>query len=202
VVGSAALVESVAIERLKKPRLEIVPVAWEPLGPVYPMTFASAKIMNKPLPRPLPSILNQHAAEACEVTITFHTWGNRESRRRVFAPINGRWDNLPEPINYFPVAASSSSGQDQVEVERQAIEHPPVYSGGTGATGSLGTIPVANPLAGRLTSATGSLPPSSAGTASSLGAALPSGPGLYAVSSQSRAAEHLVRSIYKLPELP
>jgi len=76
VVGSVALLESPYIERLKKPRLEIKPVTWQPSGPLPPMTFASAQVLNKPLPGPLAKILNRDAAESCEVTIDFFTWGD------------------------------------------------------------------------------------------------------------------------------
>jgi hypothetical protein len=82
------------IEGLKSPKLDINPVEWRARGPVYPMTFASVQVVNRPIRRPL----RRDVAEACEVAIDFFTWGDEASRERVFDTIQGRWDShVPEP---------------------------------------------------------------------------------------------------------
>jgi hypothetical protein len=174
VVGSAALVESVAIERFKKPRLEIAPVIWQATGPVYPMTFAQAQVKNKPLPRPLPVVLNQHAAEACEVIISFFTWGDKASRRPFIEPIKGRWDNLREPFQIVPIDPPRRSRRRSTPVPGQAVQQS---GSGAGTAPTIGTLgPPGQPAGG-----TGAMPPGSSGTVpvSSAGTVSTSSSGVY-----------------------
>jgi hypothetical protein len=68
---------------LKKPKLVIKPVPWQHPGKeVYPMTFASVEVINKPLPLPF-RFLSRLAAEACEMFIEFWTWADSASRVKV-----------------------------------------------------------------------------------------------------------------------
>jgi hypothetical protein len=100
-LGALAIVVGIAtpfvVEWLKNPRLEVVPQRWEAEGPIYPMTFASAMVRNKPIRGPVGKILNRSPANACEITITFYRWAGPESREKLFAPICGRWDSHEQP---------------------------------------------------------------------------------------------------------
>lgn len=131
VVGSVALLEAPYLEKLKKPELEIEPVPWQPRGPLYPMTFASARVINTPLPGSLTKFLSRDAAEACEITIDFFTWGDEASRRKVFDSIKGRWDSHDQPLKFTPLTFPSS----------ETIGFPGNYAGGTVPTASASAVP-------------------------------------------------------------
>ena len=70
VLGVAALVAAFAapgsIEVLKRPRLEIVPTPWAPVGPVS-WTFATVQVRNKPITAPLASVSGQRLATPSQV---------------------------------------------------------------------------------------------------------------------------------------
>jgi hypothetical protein len=127
------------IERLKRPKLEIKPVSWQPTGPVYPMTFASAQVLNKPLRGPLGRFLNRDAAESCEVTIDFFTWGDQASRKRVFDPIKGRWDSHPQPLKIRSVPSYTGFS------DPLAMRFPAGYAGGTVPTSYTDNLPSSLP---------------------------------------------------------
>ncbi len=131
----AAMMMPFGVEGLKKPRLEIKPIPWQPKGPIYPMTFASAQVYNRPIRGPLGKPLDRAAAEACEISIDFFTWGDRVSTQRVFDTIPGRWDSHPQPLELR-------------EVERhddRPSGRPPVQSRGTVSPG-VSTMPAGEVL--------------------------------------------------------
>ncbi len=112
VLGAAGLGAAfgvpLGIENRKKPKLEIKPVPWAPSGPIYPMTFACAQVINKSVRGPLGVLIDRNVAEACELFIDFFTWGDEASKTRVFETISGRWDGHPEP--WRPVFEVDTSG--------------------------------------------------------------------------------------------
>jgi hypothetical protein len=127
VVGAAALIELPYVERLKKPELEIRPVIWQPSGPLPPMTFASAQVINKPIRRPLAKFVDRRQAEACEVTYDFLD----QSSGTRFPPIKGRWDSHPQPLK---VMRATSPGMPSGYA---ASTFPASYTGGTVPTSSI-----------------------------------------------------------------
>jgi len=141
VVGLAALILPFCIERLKRPRLEIELVPWQPSGPVYQMTFASAQVHNRSIRGPLARFLDRNAAEACEVTIDFFTWTDEPSRKRVFSPIKGRWDSHRQPIEMTPVASSRGVSAGWADANLPASFRATSYPG-TQPTSLPGTVPV------------------------------------------------------------
>lgn len=139
VLGGAGLAAAIGVplgvENRKKPKLEVKPVPWAATGPMYPMTFASAQVVNKPIRGPLGMLIGRDVAEACEVFIDFFTWGDEASRTRVFGTISGRWDSHPEPWRpVFEVempetlttmaVGSSGSGQ-QFKVKQTGAQYDP-----------------------------------------------------------------------------
>jgi hypothetical protein len=65
VVAIVALAVPFVIERLKRPRLEIIPVRWMTHG-AFP--FTSAGVRNKPLPALLNKVLSRDVAQSCEAS--------------------------------------------------------------------------------------------------------------------------------------
>jgi hypothetical protein len=118
ILGIAALVAAFlvpgGIEALKRPRLEITPSPWSPVGPVA-WTFAAVRVCNKPLPSPFTRILVRQAAQGCVVEIDYFKWGTDE---RVFSTVSGRWSSHQQPIRSIP----SPPGDPFI---------PAVYTGGT-----------------------------------------------------------------------
>lgn len=102
VLGAAALgaafVVPVAIEALKRPRLDIISSPWSPAGPVA-WTFAAVQVHNKPLAGPLGRLLTRQAAQGCVVDIDYFKWGPDGERVKT---VPGRWSSHQEPIRWVP----------------------------------------------------------------------------------------------------
>jgi hypothetical protein len=145
IAGAAALIELPYVERLKKPELEIRPVIWQPSGPLPPMTFASAQVINKPIRGPLAKFVDRAQAEACEVTYDFLD----QSSGTKFPPITGRWDSHPQPLKVTRETFSNTfSGYE-------GPTFPASYAGGTAPTTSIGSE-AASPTGGIIGSSSGS----------------------------------------------
>lgn len=136
VLGAAGLGAAIGVplgvENRKKPKLEIKPVQWAPGGPTsYPMTFASAQVINKPIRGPLGMLISRNVAEACELFIDFFTWGEEASRTKVFPTISGRWDSHPEPWRpTFGVEADSigeyvHGGPGRLRIQQTGAQYDP-----------------------------------------------------------------------------
>jgi hypothetical protein len=113
VLALIALALPFAIERIKRPRIEIEARPWSPRNPV-PWTFAVVSVRNKPLPRVLRAILVREIAADCSVTLEF-----RRSGELAVPEVPARWSSRPEPLRIEPVspgagtttaASASSSG--------------------------------------------------------------------------------------------
>lgn len=114
VIAALALVMGIAvplvIESVKRPKLEIVATTWIP-GRPFPFTFASARVVNKPLGIPFRWFLRRDVAQACEVYIDYYKLG---SEQKQFSTIQGRWDGQPEPRFLFG-APTASAAEDTNE---------------------------------------------------------------------------------------
>jgi hypothetical protein len=143
IIGIVALIFAIAelpyAERLKRPVLDIEPVPWQPRGALPSMTFASARVINKPLTGIAARYLSRDSAEACEITIDFYTWGDDASRKRVFPPITGRWDSHHQPLKFTPVVGPGTFPGPSPSL-------PSSYAGGTVPTTQISAV--AYPLGG------------------------------------------------------
>jgi hypothetical protein len=128
-LACAALVLAVAVERLKRPRVEITPSRFVPSEPV-PWTFAAVCVFNRPgMPRAF-GWLARRSAEGCGVTLEFRLAGRADL---ALPPVAARWSSRPEPAsspiiipdpgaNAFSVlAASASVGASAVGKEAGVI---------------------------------------------------------------------------------
>src|SRR5262249_26807565 len=100
VLGGLAIIASIVVptglERLKRPRLEIIPSQWYPPRFVT-WTFATVRVRNKP-PRGLNCLIIRQPAHRCVVEIDYYLWGS-DAR---FLTLPGRWSSVPEPLSYVP----------------------------------------------------------------------------------------------------
>ena len=74
VLALIAIVVSLGIEILKRPRLRIDAAPWSPQGPV-PWTFAVVRVQNLPLGRPWSWLLQRNFAPGCELIAEFRQKG-------------------------------------------------------------------------------------------------------------------------------
>ena len=95
----AAIALVIAIEWLKRPRLEIVARHWQATLPV-PWTFAAIEVRNRTMIAMLRWLLVRQAAQGCDVTVEFRTPGQPAI---VVGPVIARWSAHPEPIRSVPV---------------------------------------------------------------------------------------------------
>jgi hypothetical protein len=99
-LACAAILLTVAIEWLKRPRLEIRPSVFRPSGPTE-WTFAAVQIFNDPrLPIVFRRFITRQSADACEVWIEFRRAGEPGL---ALPRVPGRWSSQPEPIRREPV---------------------------------------------------------------------------------------------------
>jgi hypothetical protein len=112
----AAFAAPATIEVLKRPRLEITPTPWAPMGPTA-WTFATVQIRNMPITAPLARRLMRQAAQGCVVDIDFFRWGTGD---KVFPTVPGRWSSHPEPTRSVPSSVDPFI--------------PAIVSGGTAST--------------------------------------------------------------------
>jgi len=99
-LATVALLLTLGIEWLKRPRLEIVPSPFSPSGPIS-FTFAAVQVKNKPLQPPGRWILSRSSADGCRVTLDFLRWGSGD---RAIPAVPGRWSSHPEPVRSIPIA--------------------------------------------------------------------------------------------------
>lgn len=101
ILGVVAIAVAVAvpfgIERLKRPRLEIVSSQWSPPGFVL-WTFATVRIRNRPLSKVLDKLLTRQPVQGCTADIDFYHW---DSDACTFT-VPGRWSSAPEPLRLVP----------------------------------------------------------------------------------------------------
>lgn len=101
ILGVVAIAVAVAvpfgIERLKRPRLEIVSSQWSPPGFVL-WTFATVRIRNRPLSKVLDKLLTRQPVQGCTADIDFYHW---DSDACTFT-VPGRWSSAPEPLRLAP----------------------------------------------------------------------------------------------------
>lgn len=128
-----------AIERWKRPKLEITAATWPTPGPVN-RTFAVARVRSKPLRVPF---LRRDVAQGCEIELDFRC----ADKERKFLPIKGRWSSHQEPIS------TSLAGGVRPIVGPPVTGAPAPYNGGSITPGQYGA-------------GTGAATPSSGGTAS------------------------------------
>jgi hypothetical protein len=96
-----AVALTIAIERLKRPRLTIRTSTFQPSEPIT-WTFAAVRVVNDPrLPKGLGSIITRQSADGCAVTLEFR---RRGEKALAFPPVDGRWSSQPEPLRREPVA--------------------------------------------------------------------------------------------------
>jgi len=97
-LGAAAIVLTVGVEALKRPRLQIQANEWRPAGPVG-WTLAEAHVRVRPLPRWLQTVLVRGTAANCTARITF-----KQNGQQVLPTIDGRWSGRPQPIkrDHYP----------------------------------------------------------------------------------------------------
>lgn len=105
VLAVAAILLAVGMERLKRPRLAIHASTWARSGAVA-WTFATVRIVNRPLSKAFSWILVRQIAAGCRVTIEYRALGQQAL---VLPQIQGRWSSRPEPWIIQP-----SSGQIHV----------------------------------------------------------------------------------------
>jgi hypothetical protein len=157
VLGVVAIVASIVVptglERLKRPRLEIIPSLWAPPRFVT-WTFATVRVRNKP-PKGLNWLFMRQPAQGCAVEIDYYLW---DSNAR-FLTLPGRWSSVLEPLSYVPspLAAELPAGSGSAG---SVFAGSPVTGVGPPPTGFVG-LPVS---AG--TASTFPVPPAGAGAAS------------------------------------
>lgn len=102
VLGLVAIGVAIAvpfgIEALKRPRLEIIPSQWSPSRFVT-WTFATVRVYNKPLAKPLNRLVTRQAAQGCVIEIDYYLL---DSEARSFPTVPGRWSSVPEPLRSVP----------------------------------------------------------------------------------------------------
>jgi hypothetical protein len=91
-LGGGALVLPVLLELLRRPRLEIKPERWGPVGQ-HAWTFAVVHVRNKPLPGWVP--LARMSAEGCRATVEFRKFGDDSL---AIPEVSARWSSQPQPI--------------------------------------------------------------------------------------------------------
>ncbi len=91
ILAATAIALPFAIERIKRPRIELEPRPWTPRSPV-PWTFAAVWIRNKPLTPILRWLFVREIAAASTVQVAFRRRGEL-----VFPEISARWSSRPEP---------------------------------------------------------------------------------------------------------
>lgn len=99
ILAVAAIALTLALEWLKRPRLEIRAKRWTADGPV-PWHFACVEIVNQPLSRWFGSLLTRASAAGCTVAIEFRRVGSDEL---ALPPLVGRWSGQPEPLRVEPI---------------------------------------------------------------------------------------------------
>jgi hypothetical protein len=107
-LGAAGTAAPFTAEWWKKPRLRVVRTQWLPRGPIPPMTFASALVINAQLGWPMRKFLDRNPALACEVSIDFFRWGEEVP---LFDTVTGRWDNTPQPVRISELTAQPPAPQ-------------------------------------------------------------------------------------------
>ena len=93
-VAAAAVVLTLSIEWLKRPRLEIVESVWQPKGPTQ-WVFAIVHVRNRRMSWPAGALLVRESAKACEVVLEFRKPGGGEL---VMPEVAARWSSHPEPF--------------------------------------------------------------------------------------------------------
>jgi hypothetical protein len=88
-----AIVLTISIEWLRRPRLEVRTMTWQARQPVA-WTFAAVRIHNNPLPGFLRRFVVRGTAECCEVTLEFREPGKNYLAIPV---VPARWSSQPEP---------------------------------------------------------------------------------------------------------
>lgn len=102
ILGVAAILLTLAVERAKRPRLELQAPRWQAAHPVE-WQFATVGVRNKPLRRPFSAVLTRQSAAGCTVWIEFR----RVDRTELAIPrLPGRWSAHPEPIRLQPGGAT------------------------------------------------------------------------------------------------
>lgn len=106
-IGAFALVVMIALEWLKRPRLEVMAETWKPSGPTA-WWFAVAHVRNKPLSLLLRGWLVRQSATGCEITLQF-----RDAAQSVptLPDVAARWSANREPITLAPQPPSTPGGQ-------------------------------------------------------------------------------------------
>lgn len=132
----AALALPIAIEGLKRPRVEIVSHDWHGQTNT-PWHFATAYIRNRPLHPLLARVLVRQSATAATATIEF-----RKAGQKVLPEIAGRWSSRPEPIQMIPVA------QGQTVIVQYDPAMVPDYAGDRSCPGPLGGSRCSDPSHG------------------------------------------------------
>lgn len=100
VLALVAIALTVAIEAIKRPRLDVRPSIFRPSGPL-PWTFAAVEVVNDPtIPRAFRRFITRQSADGCEVWIEFRHAGEAGL---ALPRIPGRWSSQPEPIRRDPV---------------------------------------------------------------------------------------------------
>jgi hypothetical protein len=91
-IGAAALALPVAIEAVKRPRIEMRLEPWVPQTPVA-WTFATVWVRVKPLPHGISALLVRETATSATATVEF-----RQGGRRVLPEVPARWSAQREPV--------------------------------------------------------------------------------------------------------
>jgi hypothetical protein len=108
-----AIVLTISIEWLKRPKLKIKPMTWQASRPA-PWTFAAVRIHNKPLPKLLRAIIVRSTAECCDVTLEFREPG----RSHLAMPlVLARWSSHPEPLRSVQVSDDTGTHSFSVQYD-------------------------------------------------------------------------------------
>lgn len=103
ILAIVALVLTLAIERLKKPRIKIVSSEWR--APAFVQwTFATARVQNKKLWPLVRWFLERRGAQGCRAEIEYYQW----DATAPFLRIPGRWSSSPPPIDWVPSSLTRS----------------------------------------------------------------------------------------------
>ncbi len=118
VIAIAALLLPVAIEALKRPRIEVIAHDWRGQTST-PWHFATAHVRNRALHSALARLLVRQSATAATATIEF-----RKGGAKVLPEIAGRWSSRPEPLRFEMVddqgiaVVAAKSGQQAPPITR------------------------------------------------------------------------------------
>src|SRR5207247_9733159 len=82
------------VERLRRPKLDIVAATFQPSAPT-PWTFAAVVVHNRPLPRWCGWFVSRSVAQGCDIQVTFEKWGQKV---RAIPDVPARWSANPQPI--------------------------------------------------------------------------------------------------------